>query len=658
MSALADQVVGTFDRVPEADISSDSLAVGIKRRRHVHAAEVRLLYENATTGIWASILIALPLAYIQRSVSSPLVISTWLSFMLVVALTRFVIARQYWRDALRESSSQRWKALFVAGTAAAATAWGVAGMLFYDPAQPTSGTFLMFVLGGVMLGGAPILAARPEAFLTFFLPIGLLTSARLAIAGGEEHLMMAFLVGLFTVATIATTWRFHVTIGSSLELRFDNLELVESLSAAKQYTDALNRDLEMRVQDRTAMLTEADQRKNEFLATLAHELRNPLAPIRFALETLKGDSGSGNAVRARDVIDRQVGQLVRLVDDLLDVSRITTGKMMLRREPHDVARLMTTAVESIMPLVTGANHTIEVELPAEACYVDGDGARVVQVFANALNNAVKFTPRGGHIWFTAECRSDEAVVRIRDNGLGIAPDVLPRVFDMFQQAEPILERSTGGLGIGLTLARRLVEMHQGRIEIRSPGLGQGTEVEIRLPTIAAVDEHATAARIPTAAAARSLRVLIVEDNLDAAEMLDMAVSTLGHDTRVANDGVSALALAGQFAPEVILLDVGLPVMNGYAVAQALRARPERHRIHIAAITGWGQDEDRRKAREAGFDSHFTKPLAPAALEGLLARVAQGLGTDGDGAAGPRTRFTDTASTMLSGDGVTRSSERH
>jgi signal transduction histidine kinase/ActR/RegA family two-component response regulator len=516
----------------------------------------------------------------------------------------------------------------------------------------------MFVLGGVMLGGAPILAARPEAFLTFFLPIGLLTSARLAITGGEEHLLMAFLVVVFTAATIATTWRFHIAIASSLELRFDNLELVQGLSAAKNYTDALNRDLELRVQDRTALLTEADQRKNEFLATLAHELRNPLAPIRFALETLKGDRLPSAAARARDVIDRQVGQLVRLVDDLLDVSRITTGKMMLRREPHDLARLMTTAVESIMPLVTAANHTLEVQLPVVPSYVDGDGARVVQVFANALNNAVKFTPRGGRIWFTAERRSNEAVVRIRDNGLGIAPDVLPRVFDMFQQAEPILERSAGGLGIGLTLARRLVEMHQGRIEIRSPGPGQGTEVEIRLPTTAAVDADAMKAEKPTVGAARSLRVLIVEDNLDAAEMLDTAVSVLGHNTRIANDGVTALTLAGQFAPEVVLLDVGLPVMNGYAVAQALRARPEHHRVHIAAVTGWGQDEDRRKAREAGFDSHFTKPLAPAALEELLTRVAHDLAADGDGVSGPRTRFTDAASTKLSGDGVTRLSGRH
>ena len=642
-SVHADQAGGTFDRVPEAGVAPGPLAAANERRRQVHAAEVRLLYENATTGVVASVLIALPLAYVQRSVSSTLVISTWLSFVLVVALTRFVIARRYWRDSRREVSSQRWKALFVAGTAPAAAAWGVAGMMFYDPAQPTSGIFVMFVLGGVMLGGASLLAARPEAFLTFFLPIGLLTSIRLASAGGEEHLMMAFLVVIFTAATIATTWRFHVSIASSLELRFDNLELIESLRAAKNYTDALNRDLELRVRDRTAMLTEADQRKNEFLATLAHELRNPLAPIRFALETLKGGSPPVTAARARDVIDRQVGQLVRLVDDLLDVSRITTGKMMLRREPHDLARLMTTAVESIMPLVTASDHTLEVEFPMAPSYVDGDGARLVQVFANALNNAVKFTPRGGRIWFTAERQSDEVIVRIRDTGLGIAPDVLPRVFDMFQQAEPMLERSAGGLGIGLTLARRLVEMHEGRIEVRSPGQGQGTEVEIRLPTTARVDAQAMKAEKQTVAAARSLRVLIVEDNLDSAEMLDMAVSMLGHSTRVANDGATALTLAGQFAPDVILLDVGLPVMNGYAVAQALRARPDHHRIHIAAVTGWGQDEDRRKAREAGFDSHFTKPLAPAALEELLARVAQGLAADGDGINGPRTRLADGAS---------------
>jgi signal transduction histidine kinase/ActR/RegA family two-component response regulator len=609
----------------------------------VDAAETRLLYENATTGIVASVLIALSLAYAQRHVTSTLVISVWLMFVVLVALTRFAIARRYWRASADEISSKRWTAVFVAGTALAAAVWAVAGMMFYEPAQPTNGIFLMFVLGGVMLGGASLLAARSEAFLMFFLPIGLLTAIRLASSGGEEHLMMAFLVVIFTAATIATTWRFHLAIASSLELRFDNVDLIERLRAAKNHSDALNRELELRVRDRTAMLTEADQRKDEFLATLAHELRNPLAPIRFALETLKGSSPPATAARARDVIERQVGQLVRLVDDLLDVSRITTGKMVLRREPHELARLMNTALESIMPLATAADHALNVELPVTPVYVDGDGARLVQVFANALNNAVKFTPRGGHIWFTAERQSNEAIVRIRDTGMGIAPDVLPRVFDMFRQAEPILERSAGGLGIGLTLARRLVEMHEGRIEIRSSGPGQGTEVEIHLPTMAMVGSRAMEAERPPVAPARSLRVLIVEDSLDAAEMLDVAVSQLGHTTRLAHDGATAITLAGQFAPDVVLLDIGLPVMNGYAVAQAIRARPELNHAHIVAVTGWGQDEDRRKAREAGFDSHFTKPLAPEALEELLGRVVQGLASDGDESSGPRTRLTDSSS---------------
>ena len=612
-----------------------------ERRQQVHAAETRLLFENATTGVVASIFIALLLAYSHRHAVSAPAMSAWLLFVFAVALVRFGIARRYWRASSGTLDSNRWNTMFVVGTALASATWATAGMTFYQAGQATNGIFLMFVLGGVMLGGASLLAARPEAFLTFFLPIGLLTAARLAREGDEEHWTMAFLVIIFMLATIATTWRFHRTIESSLRLRFDNLDLIESFQAANRHTESLNRDLELRVLDRTAMLTEADQRKDEFLATLAHELRNPLAPIRFALETLKADTSPGRASRARDVIERQVIQLVRLVDDLLDVSRITTGKMVLHKEAHDLAHLMTTAVESILPLATAADHTLEVEPAVGPIYVDGDGARLVQVFANVLNNAVKFTPRGGHIWFTAGIEAGQAVVRIRDTGMGIAPELLPRVFDMFQQAEPILARSAGGLGIGLTLVRRLVEMHGGRIAIRSPGTGLGTEVEIRLPTAAAADAHPTNVETPTVAAARRLRVLIVEDNLDAAEMLDVTVSQLGHATTLAHDGATAIEVAVRFVPDVILLDIGLPVLNGYTVAQTLRARPEFGSVHIAAVTGWGQDEDRRKAREAGFDSHFTKPLAPAAVGELLAKVAQGTHPKVDDP-GPRTRLSDSA----------------
>ena len=354
--------------------------------------------------------------------------------------------------------------------------------MLYPSARPMNEILLVFSVGGVMLGGASTLAARPEAFLTFLLPTGFLTSLRLAGVGDEDHLMMGLLGAVFTVAMVVTSWRFHRAIETRSGCDLTNQDLIESLQTAKNDAEALNRELELRVRDRTAKLEEQDQRKDEFLATLAHELRNPLAPIRFALEALKVDGPPATAARARDVIERQVAQLVRLVDDLLDVSRITANKIQLHRESLDLAPLMTTAVESITALAAAAGHTVQVRPPSARVRVNGDGARLVQVFANVLNNAVKFTPPGGQIWFTADEQPDTAIVRIRDTGTGIAPDVLPRVFDMFHQAEPVLERSTSGLGIGLTLARRLVEMHEGQIDVRSPGTGQGTEVEIRLPT--------------------------------------------------------------------------------------------------------------------------------------------------------------------------------
>ena len=591
-------------------------------RPQVQAAETRLLYENANTGVAITVVIATLLAYAQWDVVPPAVIVAWLVYMLVVSIARFVLAQRYWRTWPTEAATSRWNAAFVVGTALAAVGWAAAGIALYPSSPPMNEILVVFVIGGMMLGSASLLAARPEAFLTFLLPTGLVTSWRVASQGDEQHLIMGSLGAVFTVATLITTWRFHLAIESSFTLRFANQNLIESLRKAKDDTEALNRELELRVRDRTAKLLEADQRKDEFLATLAHELRNPLAPIRFALEMLKSDAPPTSAAHARDVIERQVGQLVRLVDDLLDVSRITANKIQLRREPLDLARVMAAAVESITPLATAAGHTLEVQLPARPICIEGDLARLVQVFANVLHNAVKFTPRHGHISFTAERQSDVALVRVRDTGMGIAADVLPRVFDMFHQAEPVLERSTGGLGIGLTLARRLVEMHDARIDIRSPGVGEGTEVEVRLPISARQAPAAVAAVAPPPTANRRLRVLIVEDNVDAAEMMELAVSQLGHVTRVAHDGASAVAAAIEFAPDIIFLDIGLPVMNGYAVARAVRALPQCSHVHIAALTGWGQEEDRRKAREAGCDSHLTKPLSPATLDELLAKISE------------------------------------
>lgn len=613
---------------------------GDQRQRQVHAAETRLLYDNACTGIVSTVVIAALLAYAQWDVRPRAVVVAWLVYVLLVSAARYMLVRRYWRTSPSDIDSRYWSMAFALGASMAAAGWIVAAIVLYAPARPMNQAFLVFVVGGVMLGGASLLAARPEAFLTFLLPTGLATALRLASVGDEDHLMMGSLAAVFTAATVTTTWRFHRVIEASLKLGFDNHDLIEGLQAAKDQTEAANRELERRVRDRTAKLTEADQRKNEFLATLAHELRNPLAPIRFAVESLKLDTPPPTAARAREVIERQVRQLVRLVDDLLDVSRITANKIQLRWEPHDLARLMETAVESIMPLAIAAEQTLDVRLPSTPIRVYGDGTRLVQIFANVLSNAVKFTPRAGHIWFTAGQESDEAVVSIRDTGMGIAPDALPRVFDMFHQAEPNLDRSAGGLGIGLTLARRLVEMHEGRIDVRSPGPGQGTEVDVRLPIRALQGAEVAADEQPAVAVKHNLRVLIVEDNLDAAEMLDMAVSRLGHVTRMAHDGATAVALAAQFAPDVIFLDIGLPVMNGYAVARALRERPELSHVYIVAVTGWGQEEDRRKAREAGFDSHFTKPLSPAALEDVLGTIAQRMMSGSDDRSPPRTRRRD------------------
>jgi signal transduction histidine kinase/ActR/RegA family two-component response regulator len=622
LRCVAEAVRSFFCHVPKSTTSFGGGGGRDQRQQQVRAAQIGLLYGNAITGILVTIVVAPLLAYVQSDVIPHVVVSAWLLYMLLISAARFVLVRLYWRASPSATESSRWAVAFAVGAGLAAVGWGAAGIVLYPAAQSMKQIFPVFVLGGMMLGGASLLAARPEAYVVFLLPTGLLPAIRLASDGDQEHLMMGLLGAVFTLAILTTTWRFSLAIESSLQFRFENQDLVESLQTAKNQAEALNRHLELRVRERTARLLEADQRKDEFLATLAHELRNPLAPIRFALEGLKPGAPATMAARAHEVLERQVGQLVRLVDDLLDVSRISANKIHLRREPHALARLMATAVESVMPLAKAADHTLHVDPPSTPVRVDGDATRLVQVFANILNNAVKFTPRGGHIWFTADQQSNEAVVRIRDSGIGIAPDVLPRVFDLFHQADPILERSTGGLGIGLTLARRLVEMHEGRIDIRSRGPGQGTEVEIGLPIATATGANVVDAERPALAATRSLRVLIVDDNPDAAEMLDAAVSHLGHTTRLAHDGAAAVTAATGFVPDVILLDIGLPLMNGYAVARTLRARPEFNHVHIAAVTGWGQEEDLRQARAAGFDSHFTKPLAPLALEDLLAAIAR------------------------------------
>jgi PAS domain S-box-containing protein len=370
-------------------------------------------------------------------------------------------------------------------------------------------------------------------------------------------------------------------------------------------------------------LKESGRMKDEFLATLAHELRNPLAPIRNAADILKQHGPRDpELVWARQVIERQAEHLSRLVDDLLDVSRITRGKIELRRERIPVSVIVSSAVETARPLIEGNQHALTVSLPGEPLYVNGDLTRIAQVVSNLLTNAAKYTPPSGRIEVGAERDGDQAVLRVKDNGVGIPREMLGRIFEMFAQVDSSLERTAGGLGIGLTLARTLVELHGGSIEARSDGAGRGSEFLVRLPLATTEPPPLpppSATEGPGARDARA-RILVVDDNVDAADSLGRLLALDGYDVRIANGGMEALREAESFRPEVILLDIGLPMMNGYDVARRLRKEPWGAEIRLVALTGWGQDEDRRRSKEAGFDEHVVKPIDPASLRVLLRRV--------------------------------------
>ena len=374
------------------------------------------------------------------------------------------------------------------------------------------------------------------------------------------------------------------------------------------------------MRERADELAEASRHKDEFLATLAHELRNPLAPIRNAVQYLGMEGLTERDVKtARDVIARQVTVMVRLIDDLLDVSRISRNKLDIRKQRVELAAVVESAVESSRPLIQQCGHELTVSLPPQPLHLDADPVRLAQVFLNLLNNAAKYTKRGGHIWLTAEREGSDAVVSVRDNGIGIPGDMLSRIFDMFTQVDRSLERSQGGLGIGLTLVRRLVEMHDGSIEARSNGPDQGQRV--CRPSAAVSSRRMNRRRRVTDQQRNALsgcRILVVDDNKDSADSLGMLLRLKGNDIRTAHDGLEAVEVAETFRPELVLLDIGLPKLNGYDVARRIRQQPWGRDVILVALTGWGQDEDRRRSQEAGFNFHIVKPVELAALEELLA----------------------------------------
>lgn len=443
------------------------------------------------------------------------------------------------------------------------------------------------------------------------------------VARDKEHLRLLRSLGLRSYISVPLVARERVqgvltfvTAESGRRLGPDDLRVAQDLAqrAAMTIENArLYGDLK-----------QADRQKNEWIAMLAHELRNPLAPIRNALHVMKMPGARPDAVeQARQITERQVQQMVRLVDDLLDVSRIIRGRIELRLELVDLASVVARGVETAQPMIEAQGQQLIVSLPAEPILLEADATRLAQVVSNLLHNAAKFSERSGRIWLTAERERNVVVLRIRDEGAGIPSDLLPRVFDLFTQGDRSPERSQGGLGVGLTIVQKLVQLHGGVVTAHSAGPGAGSEFVIRLPSTAAETSRGERGVQEAAAPTARRRVLVVDDNVDAAESLGMILRLAGHEVTLAHHGPEALAVAEQTQPDVVILDVGLPGMNGHEVARRLRERPGSRSALLIAVTGYGQEEDRARSLAAGFDEHLVKPVNPQELQKLLARPRPG-----------------------------------
>lgn len=379
------------------------------------------------------------------------------------------------------------------------------------------------------------------------------------------------------------------------------------------------RDHLARQQRSEEALRQADRRKDEFLATLAHELRNPLAPLRNSINLLQMTASDDQRIApVCEIMERQVNHLVRLVDDLMEVSRITRGRIDLRWDTVELAAVLRSALETSRLLLDDAGVQLALSLPQQPVVLHGDFVRLSQIFGNLLNNAAKYTDAGGQVWFTARCEGDEVVVSVRDTGIGIAQDALPKVFDMFMQADRATTRSKGGLGIGLTLVRSLVELHGGSITARSEGPDRGSEFIVRLPLAKTCDDSNNSGAPRNARhVIPSRRIVVVDDNTDSATTLGSLLKLLGADVHIAHDGPTALVAIERLQPDVVLLDIGMPEMDGYEVARRIRGNSLCSHIQLIALTGWGQEDDRRRTREAGFDYHFVKPVDINALQSFL-----------------------------------------
>ena len=448
--------------------------------------------------------------------------------------------------------------------------------------------------------------------------------SKAGVASGESPTINAGsdwplqLVAMFPLVARDKTHGVLALAFTSSSRRFDNTQMDLATDIASRVSIAIDNCLLFKEIQRV------DQRKDEFLATLSHELRNPLAPMRTAIHALhlSGQWPAG-AQELREMFNRQLGQLTHLVDDLLDVARIAQGKIQLRKEPINLVTEINNSLESCQSAIKAAGHELAVSLPPEPVIVDGDRVRLQQIFENLLFNACKYTDPNGRIEISLTCAADAAVFRIRDSGVGIAADMLPRIWDIFAQADASSERGRQGLGVGLSLVKKLVQLHGGSIRASSEGLGKGSEFVVHLPIMAVEDQQIAASNVliadaPDGAAAKTRRILVVDDNVDAAESMQMLLGIFGHQVEIAHEGVTALQVAWTFKPELVFLDIGLPGMNGYEVARRIRGDMGMTDVALIALSGYGTKEDQLRSMEAGFTRHLTKPIDPTLLPDIIA----------------------------------------
>jgi signal transduction histidine kinase/ActR/RegA family two-component response regulator len=488
-----------------------------------------------------------------------------------------------------------------------------------------------------MLAKAGIACDTVETMLTVVRELnrgtGVLLLPEEAIAGGEIELLRVLAaqppwsdlpILVMTRPGADSAYAAHaVRVLSNVTLLERPLHVATLISAIRTALRARERQYQIRAHltERARVvetLREADRRKDEFLATLGHELRNPLSPLLTSLHLLKRSGGSKLIVsRTVEVMERQVHFLMRLVDDLLEISRITRGVIDVTMQPLDLSAIVSAAIESSRPFVESGRHELTFNVPEEALIVQGDAVRLTQVFANLINNAAKYTDVGGHIWVDVQGQGSDAVVTVRDDGIGIAPEHLSSVFDMFTQVNRSDRRTQGGLGIGLTLVRSLIQVHRGSVVARSEGISLGTTFEVRLPIV--LDRQPSQEEPGVLGTFPNCRVLVVDDNHDAGDMLGMLLTSLHATVRTVHSGPEALATIDEFDPDVILLDIGMPFMDGYEVARRIRARRGKS-VRLIALTGWGQEEDVRRAERAGFDHHLVKPPDLEKLGKLLTQA--------------------------------------